>query len=176
MITGKLISYVSIVVLLILSVVHIAVYYPALQNPIGSHFDAQGNIDGWMSKSQLALFYILTQIGLPLLMLGIGRLVYVLPDSMINVPRKEYWLAPERRAETLGIMETMLAWISVSTMSLLIAMFQITFMVNLGQIKPTTVVLLTPTIVYSVFVIFLVVWLCLRFNRVPKVSDPNSAD
>jgi hypothetical protein len=40
---------------------------------------------------------------------GIGWVLPLFPNSMINVPHREYWLAPERRAQTLGAMKSMLS-------------------------------------------------------------------
>src|SRR5262245_44660873 len=43
-------------------------------------------------------------VGTPLLLALPGWLIQRVPLSMINLPHKEYWLAPERRASTLAFM------------------------------------------------------------------------
>ena len=163
----RLVAYIAIVILFVLTLLHIAFYYGSLENPVGSHFDAQGKIDGWMSKASLVTTYVLTQLLLPAFLLLIGKLSYILPASTINVPNKDYWLASDRRAETLGTIEAMLAWVSVVTMALMIAIMHVTFLVNLEVTTPTNSLFLVIIITYSVLVMGLVAWIVLRFKKVP---------
>ena len=173
----RLVAYIAILILFVLTMLHIAIYYDSLENPVGSHFDAQGRIDGWMPKASLVATYVLTQLLLPALLLVIGKLPYILPESTINLPNKDYWLAPDQRAETLGTIEAMLAWVSVVTMALMIAIMHVTFLVNLEVTTPTNSLFLVIIITYSVLVMGLVAWVVLRFKKIPtcptkKLENP----
>lgn len=67
---------------------------------IASHFVAGGAANGFMPKSAYLQFIALMTLGLPLLLgflLGLGR---HLPPSLINLPNRGYWLAPERSEAT----------------------------------------------------------------------------
>ena len=81
----------------LVAAVHMAVYYPQLPERMATHFGPNGQADGWMSKSAFTAFFLIMITFMTALMSGIGTLIRVLPPEMINLPNKEYWLAPERR-------------------------------------------------------------------------------
>lgn len=49
-------------------------------------------------------------IGLPALMVGITWFSIASPKARINLPKKDYWLAPERRAETVEFLRSGILW------------------------------------------------------------------
>jgi uncharacterized membrane protein len=53
-----------------------------------------------------------------------------LPDSLINLPNKEYWLAQERREATLGIIEKQMTLFGNATLILIIGTMQLVFQAN----------------------------------------------
>ena len=118
---------------LIGSIVLTAIYWPQLPEKMASHFNAGGQPDGWMNKGSFVGLMVLIQFGLAAMMFGIGRLTRVLPPSMINVPNREYWLADERREQTLQDSESMLAWIAAGTSVFLMVIFWLTFDANIGE-------------------------------------------
>jgi uncharacterized membrane protein len=71
-----------------------------LPDPVASHFNGQGVPDGWMSRS--AHLWAMTGIGfgLSLFMLATFYSIRFFPNCTINLPHRDYWLAPERRTET----------------------------------------------------------------------------
>src|SRR5437762_12723974 len=71
-----------------------------MPDQVATHFDANGHPNGWMSRAADLLFTALLGGGLPLFISGICFAIRFLPPVMINLPRRDYWLAPERRAET----------------------------------------------------------------------------
>lgn len=72
---------------------------------VASHFDAAGVATGFVQRSvyePVAIGMVL----LPPILLGlIPRLSLRNPTARINVPNPQYWLAPERRAETITMIE-----------------------------------------------------------------------
>lgn len=100
--TKRLFSPMRIVFLALIAVTlaQMGWYYPRLPARVASHFDAAGQVNAFMPKE--AFF------GLQLVVLGIMSFVFLLvpalivrlPPGMINLPNKDYWLAPERRAHT----------------------------------------------------------------------------
>jgi len=94
---------------LLLGAVEVAVFYPRLPDRIPVHYDVAGRVDGWGAKGPFVLAFAV----LPAVLLGLlgalRPLLRRLPDSLINLPNKGYWLAPERRAETLERMGDQLA-------------------------------------------------------------------
>lgn len=85
----------------LLVAVHLWWHYAALPERMPSHFNGAGHADGWMPKSAYALLELGLIAGMSLLFLGIGWLVKVVPADAVNLPNRDYWLAPGRRAETI---------------------------------------------------------------------------
>jgi serine/threonine-protein kinase len=84
--------------------------YPQLPDRMASHFDFYGRPDGWQPKE--AFFLVMAVV---VVMTGLtGFLVPVVlaaaPTEFINVPRRDYWLAPGRREETFRFLRTHLEW------------------------------------------------------------------
>jgi len=97
-----------------------------LPERVASHFGLYGQANGWMSKEADLLFLGGVGIGLPLFIVGLTYVTRFFPDSMFNLPHKEYWLAPERRQQTVnfifqhslwmaGLMQLFLSWVNFLT-------------------------------------------------------------
>ena len=54
-----------------------------------------------------------------------------LPVSLINLPNKEYWFAPERRAATTLSFNRLLLWFGVATLLLMLIVSRYAFLENL---------------------------------------------
>lgn len=89
-------------IIFLASIAHIGYYYPLLPDRMASHFGPDGRADGWMSKLGFSLFYIGMMAFEGGLFAAVSTFLHKIPDSQINLPHKEYWLAPERRAATLN--------------------------------------------------------------------------
>lgn len=108
-------------------------WYDKLPAVVPSHFDGTGQANGWMSKFG---FYLLMGSLQALLLVGtpmLGRLIKNLPDSMLNIPNKDYWLAPERREGTLDLNSCFLGTVGWLTSWLFIAIFHISALVATEQ-------------------------------------------
>ena len=77
---------------------------------VASHFNFQGQADGWMPRETHLEFMGGIGLLLPLFLIGTGLLMGVMPAGSINVPHRDYWLAPERRRETSGYIARHMAW------------------------------------------------------------------
>lgn len=84
----------------------------ALPGRVATHFDFGGEPNGWMTRQGTVAFMAGMGIGLPLLLAGVALLVRVLPPSLINIPRREYWLAPERRSQTAMLLFRHMLWLA----------------------------------------------------------------
>jgi uncharacterized membrane protein len=85
-------------------------YYPNLPEKVLSHFNFYGKVDDLISKDYFILFNYTLIIFILALFLWINRIIKKVPDSMINLPNKEYWLAAERKAESLNVFRKFLFW------------------------------------------------------------------
>lgn len=146
-------------VLLILTViffVQIGFYYPSLPETMATHFDAAGNPDGWLSKTNFVIF----EFFLMLIVVGqfalIPLLVEKMPHSLVNIPNKNYWLAEERRAETFGFIRKYFEWFAVVLLLMFIAINQLVFQANIDQKNLSGNL---AWLIVAAFLLFTVVWL-----------------
>jgi uncharacterized membrane protein len=73
----------------------------SLPDIVAAHFGASGRANGFMPR----VAYVWLMLGIvalvPLLLALIPIQAIRNPDARINLPNREYWLAPERRAATI---------------------------------------------------------------------------
>jgi uncharacterized membrane protein len=80
--------------------VGIVATYARLPERVASHFGANGVANGWMSRDGYVWFMVGVVTFVSLTMLAAFGSVRLLPSGVVNIPRRDYWLAPERRDET----------------------------------------------------------------------------
>ena len=99
--------------------------FPLLPDRMASHFGASGAPNGWMSKPQFFIVFAIVFLPALFVEFWLHRKIAKSQGARINLPNKEYWMAPERRAETFAYFESFFAWygcaflfVMVSAMSL----------------------------------------------------------
>lgn len=108
--------------------------YHALPDRVASHFDTNGDPNGWMTKDHF--------LALNVALVGLAALVGLLPPflvakvppALINLPNKAYWLAPERHAETVSFFVLWFGWFACA---LLIFVARIMYLVFLANVSST---------------------------------------
>ena len=69
---------------------------------MAAHFDVQGNPDRFVLKPEFFWFQAQTLLVVLAVSILPQILFLVLPVQFINMPNREYWLAPERRDRTIS--------------------------------------------------------------------------
>jgi uncharacterized membrane protein len=99
--------------------------FPLLPDRMASHFGPSGAPNGWMTKTQFFLVFAIVFLPALFVEFWLHRKIAKTPEAKLNLPNKEFWLAPERRAETFAYFESFFAWygcaflfVMVSAMSL----------------------------------------------------------
>jgi uncharacterized membrane protein len=82
---------------------------PSLPPMVASHFDAAGVPDSFMPREGYIRFMLALGIGLPLASVAVLALVFSNAHTM-NLPNRQYWLAPERIASTRAFLLHRAAW------------------------------------------------------------------
>ncbi|HEY1328028.1 MAG TPA: hypothetical protein VGI14_13885 [Casimicrobiaceae bacterium] len=67
---------------------------------VPSHMRLDGRVDRWTPRDMYVAMMLAIGIGVPLLIVASTALTRRLPPRWINLPHREYWLAPERRERT----------------------------------------------------------------------------
>ena len=74
-----------------------------LPNRVATHFGFSGAANGWMTRQEHITLTCLTPLGLMAvlaLLLGFN----MLNPQLVNIPTRDYWMAPERRQATMFIL------------------------------------------------------------------------
>lgn len=72
-----------------------------LPDPVASHFDSEGDADGLMPRSLYIAIMMAVTVIVPLFIATLTNFALSRTGVRINLPNRDYWLAPERRAETI---------------------------------------------------------------------------
>jgi uncharacterized membrane protein len=105
--------------------------FPHLPNRVASHFGPSGAPNGWMSKQAFFIVYALMILLAAFIEVVPARSIRQ-PSARINLPHKEYWLAPERRAETFGYFERYFAWYGCVFLIVMVLIMGLAIQANLN--------------------------------------------
>ena len=137
--------------------------FPLLPDRMASHFGASGLPNGWMTKTQFFITYALVLLPALFIEFWLHRKVSKTPGAKLNLPNKEYWLAPERRAETFAYFEAFFAWYGCALLFVIAVVMGLAMRANLDASPqlPTT-----PTLSILVgFVLFNVAAIAAMYMR-----------
>lgn len=137
-----------------LSVIQALYDYPQLPARIASHFGPNGQPDGWSGKEEFLIVYFVVVGVVIVLFAGLPALMSILPASLINLPNKDYWFAPERRQDTLETLRYYPLWFASATMLLVIDIMRQAFLVNIGPNKSLD----HPKLSIALFFGFVIAW------------------
>jgi uncharacterized membrane protein len=97
---------------------------------MATHFGASGSPNGWQTKGQFFVVEIV-MLGVCLLIgFGVPWIISMAPPSLVNLPNKEFWLAPVRRDHTLAVFRMQMAWFACALLTFLIIVNQLVYNAN----------------------------------------------
>ena len=116
------------------------VYYPQLPAQLASHFDAAGRPNGWSSKSAYFALQAFIVLVLTLCFAALPGWLERAPARLVNLPNKDYWLAPERRASTMARVASALTWFGCVGLVFIVVVTSLVIDFNLGheRVLPAT--------------------------------------
>ncbi len=114
--------------IVIVGILQIGYYYPKLPPTVASHFDARGKANDWMPKESFVALNAIVLASLLTVVLIMGLVIPRVPVALINLPHKEYWLAPERSRQTRASVFGGLLTCFNATGILLIGIFELAYM------------------------------------------------
>ncbi len=157
--------------LLVVVAVQIAYYAPRLPATVASHFTAGGAPDGWASRSELLVIYVVIVLVTVLSFATLPLVLRHTSDSLINLPHKDYWLAPERRAETFRTLGARMLWFGDATLMLVSHLMGVTLATNLTPHPRLGPAALWALVVYLAFTALWLVSLLRHFYRPPPAEQ-----
>jgi uncharacterized membrane protein len=145
---------------------NLAADWSRLPDHIATHFAADGTPNGWSTRTG----FLMPVIAILVLCGGlffVAGLFDRIPDRLINLPNKDYWLAPQRRADTFAALRDWLRWFLLAPMAFLVFLFTRVLNANLTaepRLEMNLLALLGPMFVA---VAALLIWPYWRFGKPP---------
>lgn len=132
-----------------------------LPERVATHFSFSGAPNAWSSNLTNTIFFCAMFLVMNLLFLAIPWLLRKLPVSLINMPNRDYWLAPERREQSVRRMGVYMAVFAVGMNLFMIAVESTTFAANRSMVPLSPVSIIA---IGAAFFIFMILWI-IRFVR-----------
>jgi hypothetical protein len=155
----------TIALLLLLAGITVFVWRTSRALPpiVASHFAASGAADGFMPRATYMVVLLLLVVGAPLLVAFLPSAVVAEDGGNLKIPSRRYWLAPERRQETVAFILGHGKWFSAA-LALFLAYVH-WLVVQANQLQPP--ILSTSAMVSGLVAFFaaLVAWLVVLFRR-----------
>ncbi len=84
----------------------------SLPDPVATHFGGDNMPNDYMSRSAVIAIFGALGIALPLFLILVAATIRFLPAQFVNIPHREYWLAAERKSETMMFIAQHILWLS----------------------------------------------------------------
>ncbi len=111
--------------------VQLICFCPQLPERLASRFDGHGKAIEWCSKASFLRSNLVVFLLVVLLFPVLWIILPWIPASMINVPHKDFWLAPERYAYGLTLVRDFLLCMGCLTLMCVAAFMHVTMRANL---------------------------------------------
>lgn len=137
-----------------------------LPNRVATHFNWQGVPDGWMTRDGLTRFTLALGLGVPLLIIAAFSVARFVPVRFVNLPNREYWLSPGRRAESVAWISRAGLWLACVLMAFMSVVHH--FVVQANQLQPPRIdsrSLLIAVALLVTFQVTSIVRIFLRFSK-----------
>lgn len=157
-----------------LAAIYFSSVYPQLPETVAMHFNASGVADNYQPKSGFLDTLIAVTSAVAVLVFGVPAIIKILPAQLANLPNKQYWLSPERVADTQEFFSAWFAWFGCAVYFMAVFAFNYAVQFNLHPDNPPSPGRMIWML--SAFIAFTVFWvlrLPLHFARVP-VSERQS--
>ena len=103
------ISWIAFALALLIAIVYFSNTLSSLPPMVASHFDGAGFPTAHMTRAFYTKFVFAMGVGFPIAMVALLSVVYSKASDM-KLPNRDYWLAPERIAQTRALLVSHGVW------------------------------------------------------------------
>ena len=135
---------------------------------VATHFNLQGQPDGWASREMAAGFSIGIATLLFVLLQFPAGLLFRLPPWMVNLPHKDYWLREENRPAAKARYEICLRSLGTVVFTFLFYIGGFALLANMSQ--PVVFNKVAPWIGLWLLSVYIVYW-TIRFYRLFRLPE-----
>jgi uncharacterized membrane protein len=153
--------------LIILSFIEALYFYQLMPVKTATHFNIYGQPDGWSSKSTILLINTAVVILFALIFRIIILFTPKIPEGLINLPNKHYWLSEKRKIDSYQKINNFLFWIGDITLLFFLLLFYLIYKSNINNyasISPRIWILM---IAYLGVLSILTIKFYKYFNKIP---------
>jgi serine/threonine-protein kinase len=134
---------------------------------VATHFNFAGQPDGWMTRTSYLVFLAISGSLSSMFLIGLFFSMRFFPKGAFNLSRRDYWLAPERRAETFAYLYGQAFWLASMTIVFLAGLHGLTIQAN----RQGALVHLSTPMAFAVagcFVVGVIVWVICLYRHFEK--------
>jgi uncharacterized membrane protein len=142
--------------------------FPLLPDRLASHFNAYGAPNDWMPKQAFFVVYAVMVLVAAVPEFFVPFSIARTSDARINLPNKDYWLAPAQRAGTMAYFAKSFAWFGCALLLVEVLAMGLAIQANFGS--PPRLAAAPMITLVAAFLLYTVVWIVLmtrRFSSVP---------
>jgi len=107
--------------LVLVCLLMMAYYYPRMPQRMAAHFAADGHANGWQPRESFFFLSLLINALSAVITFFAPWQITSKTNARINLPNREYWLAPERREATMRYIASTMAWFGCGALFVLIS-------------------------------------------------------
>jgi uncharacterized membrane protein len=160
------VSFICLAVFAIVFVVYTGSYLP---ETVATHFGVDGEANGWMTRGGYLLFMLSFMFGVSsFVSLVVGTLPRKFPQ-WTNVPNGQYWLAAERRDESLNFLSAHGKRLGCLILMMMLGMHYTVLIAN--HLRPPALPASTFSSIIIGFALALVWWIVRLYRRFAKPKD-----
>jgi len=154
--------------LVLVCLLMMAYYYPQMPSRMAAHFAADGHPNGWQPRKCFFLLVVLITGSSAVVAFFAPWQIASKSNDRINLPNKQFWLAPERREQTMRSIAAMMGWFGCGLLFVLISATYLALRANLAvDQRFNSEAMLTVLGLFLTGLVFLIVGFVRRFQRVP---------
>lgn len=132
---------------------------------VATHFGADGRPNGWMSRDGHTLSHVGIVVFLAVLFVALTAALPRIPERFVNLPHRDYWLAPKRRGETFAWLGAMLLCLGTLLQGFLAYVFHEVWRANTSPAPELRLNSLWLQVSLFILIVGLVVTLLFRFRH-----------
>ena len=138
---------------------------------VASHFGVGGAVDGFMSRNAYVGYMLVGVVVIPLLIVVPQRLVRSIPPRLINVPNRDYWLAPERIESTLDYLRNHAVWFAALLVAFLCFVHWEVVQANMRRpVRLLAEPFIVGVVAYTIGILVWIGAMIVHFSRRPDAS------
>lgn len=146
-------------------------YYTQFPEKVASHFGSSGIPDGWMPRLENLFVSSAIFVFMTIMMFSLPRLVSILPVRFVNLPNRDYWLANERKEQTIKDLTVRMFIFGSAINIFFIFVTHMVFEAN--NVQPVKLNENNMLLALGIFMLFLAGWLISFIRRFRKTAQPN---